>query len=234
MRRSLVALMMLFGLRLGASAQGRSVDFANLARYREANTKLPPPAPGVNRVVFMGDSLTENWTQPANNFFPGKPYVGRGISGQTSSQILLRFEQDVVRLLPAVVVLLAGTNDVAENNGPAADIDIEDNLRAMVAIARYARIRVVLSSILPASKIPWRPVLTDVAPRIARLNAWIRSFAAEQHLIYLDYYTAMALPGGAMKPELAVDGFVHPNAAGYAVMAPLAERAIAEALHARP
>ena len=215
-----------------AALQAKYNDFAGLSRYAGENATLSPPGAGTKRVVFYGDSITDGWGRRFGSFFPGKPYVNRGISGQTTAQMVLRFEQDVIHLQPAAVVILAGTNDVAGNTGPATDEQIEDNFRAMVALARSAHIRVVLASILPAERYPWKPGVEPVE-RIRRLNTWLAAYAADQHLVYLDYFTAMATPTGAMRPELAVDRYVHPNAAGYAVMQPLAEQAVAKAL-ARP
>jgi lysophospholipase L1-like esterase len=204
-------------------------DWAQLGRYAADDAALPAPAPGQLRVVFLGDSITDSWgRKPGTVFFPGKPYVNRGISGQTTPQMLVRFEQDVVHLHPAIVVILAGTNDVAGNTGPETPAMIEDNFRAMTDIARRNGIRVVLASITPAARYPWQPGIQPVAV-IRELNGWLRQFAAQQHLVYLDYYSAMADAEGAMKPGLSSDG-VHPTPAGYAVMAPLAETAIAEAL----
>jgi lysophospholipase L1-like esterase len=204
-------------------------DWAQLGRYAADDATLPPPAAGQQRVVFLGDSITDGWgRKPGTSFFPGKSYVNRGISGQTTPQMLVRFEQDVVHLHPEVVVILAGTNDVAGNTGPETPAMIEDNFRAMTDIARRNGIRVVLASITPAARYPWRPGVESV-PEIRELNGWLRQYAAQQHLVYLDYYSAMADPDGAMKPGLSSDG-VHPTQAGYAVMAPLAEAAIAKAL----
>jgi lysophospholipase L1-like esterase len=203
-------------------------DWAQLGRYAADDAALPLPSPGQPRVVFLGDSITDSWGRNVGSFFPGKPYINRGISGQTTPQMLVRFEQDVVRLHPAVVVILAGTNDVAGNTGPETPAMIEDNFRAMTDIARRNGIRVVLASITPAARYPWRPGVESV-PEIRELNAWLKQYAAEQKLVYLDYYSAMADADGAMKPGLSSDG-VHPTEAGYAVMAPLAEAAIAKAL----
>jgi lysophospholipase L1-like esterase len=205
------------------------IDIAQLARFAADNEKIGPPAPGTQRVVFFGDSITDNWGRLFGSFFPGKPYVNRGISGQTTAQMLLRFQQDVVHLQPAAVVLLAGTNDVAENTGPITDAQIQDNLNSMVAIARDNHIRVILGSIPPADRFPWHPGI-EPAARIRTLNAWLKTYAADHNLVYLDYYSALATPEGAMKPDLAVDHFVHPNDAGYAIMQPLAEAAIAKSL----
>ena len=204
-------------------------DFAQLSRYSADNAKLGPPAPGTQRVVFFGDSITDNWGRKFGSFFPGKPYVNRGISGQTTANMLLRFAQDVVQLQPAAVIILAGTNDVAENTGPATDAQVEDNFRSMVAIARTAHIRVILASIPPADRFPWHPGAAPAA-RIRTLNVWLKAYAAEQHFVYLDYYTALATPEGAMKPDLAIDKAVHPNTAGYDLMQPLAEAAIRKSL----
>jgi lysophospholipase L1-like esterase len=201
-------------------------DFAGLHRYAAENASLTP-TPG--RVVFFGDSITDNWGRKAGSFFAGKPYVNRGISGQTTSQMVLRFQQDVVHLAPAAVVLLAGTNDIAENTGPISDAAIQDNIRSIVTLARANHIRVILGSIPPADRFPWRPGIAP-AHRIRTMNAWLKSYAAAEHLVYLDYYTALATPEGAMKPDLATDKYVHPNDAGYAVMQPLAEAAIAKSL----
>jgi len=203
-------------------------DWANLARYRDENAALPPPRAGERRVVFMGNSITEGWARYFGAMFPGKPYVGRGIGGQTTPQMLVRFRQDVVALRPAVVVILAGTNDIAGNTGPATLEMIEDNLASMAELARANGIRVVLSSVLPVYDYPWRPGLAP-APKIVALNAWMRRYAAAHDAVYLDYHSAMADERQGLRRELSGDG-VHPNEAGYRVMAPLAERAIAEAL----
>jgi acyl-CoA thioesterase I len=201
-------------------------DWPNLAKYRDSDAKLGRHASGESRVVFLGDSITELW--PVSESFPGKPYVNRGISGQTTPQILLRFRQDVIALEPKVIVILAGTNDIAENTGPITLAAIEDNLASMVDLAKRNGIRVVLSSLVPAAKYPWRP---DLAPaeKIRALNGWIKDFAAKEDLVFLDYYSAMANDKSGLKADLSEDG-VHPNKAGYAVMAPIAAKAIAAAL----
>jgi lysophospholipase L1-like esterase len=202
-------------------------DWANLQRYRRENAEMKR-APGENRVVFMGNSITDGWARFFSSQFPGKPYIGRGIGGQTTPQMLLRFRQDVIALEPKVVVILAGTNDIAGNTGPSTLEMIEDNLMSMTELAKANGIGVVLSSVLPVYDYPWKPGL-EPAPKIVALNAWMKSYAARQHEIYLDYHTAMADERQGMKRELSSDG-VHPNEAGYQVMAPLAEKAIAEAL----
>jgi lysophospholipase L1-like esterase len=203
-------------------------DWANLKRYRAANVELAAPAAGENRVVFYGNSITDNWARYFPVMFPGKPYVGRGIGGQTTPQMLVRFRQDVVALKPKVVVILAGTNDIAGNTGPSSLEMIEDNLKSMTEIAKANGIRVVLSSVLPVYDYPWRPGLQP-APKIIALNDWMKRYAQSAGEVYLDYHSAMKDARDGLPPELAKDG-VHPTDAGYRTMAPLAERAIAEAL----
>ena len=210
-------------------------DWPYLAKYRDADKELGLPAPDEARVVFMGDSITEGWGQKATatspargEFFPGKPYVNRGISGQTTPQMLVRFRQDVINLKPKVVVLLAGTNDIAENTGKTTLGDIENNVRSMSELARANGIRVVLCSVLPASEFSWHPGL-EPAGRIKALNAWIKEYALKNGFVYADYYSSMVNNEGGLKAELSPDG-VHPNKAGYEIMAPLAEAGIAGAL----
>jgi len=209
----------------------RAQDWPNLRRYREANAALGDPAPGEARVIFMGNSITDSWARYFGVMFPGKPYVGRGISGQTTPQMLVRFRQDVIALKPAVVVILAGTNDIAGNTGPSTLEMIEDNLASMAELAQANGIRVVLASVLPVDDYPWKRGL-EPAPKIVALNAWMKAYAASHDAVYLDYYAAVVDDRGGMKADLSPDG-VHPNEAGYRVMAPLAERAIAEALEGR-
>ena len=206
-------------------------DWADLARYREANARLGPPRPGEQRVVFMGNSITEGFAAHFATLFPGRPFVGRGISGQTTPQMLVRFRQDVIALRPAVVVILGGTNDIAGNTGPASLEMIQDNLASMAELARAHGIRVVLASVLPAAAYRWRPGL-EPAPRIADLNAWLRRYAMTQGFVYVDYHTEMADERQGMRASLSDDG-VHPNAAGFRVMAPLTAQAIAAALAER-
>ena len=203
-------------------------DWANFERYRAANAALPAPAPGEVRVVFMGNSITDGWAHLFPTEFPGKPYIGRGIGGQTTPQMLVRFRADVVALHPKVVVILAGTNDIAGNTGPSTLEMIEDNLASMSEIAMANGIRVVLSSILPVFDYPWRPGLTP-APKIMAVNAWMKAYAARVGATYLDYHTAMADERQGLPKSLSNDG-VHPTEAGYKVMAPLADAAIADAL----
>jgi lysophospholipase L1-like esterase len=208
-----------------ATFQQRLADWAQLAHYRDENAQLAPPASGIHRVVFFGDSITEAWGRAAGtHFFPNQPYVNRGISGQTTAQMLVRFRQDVIDLHPAAVVILAGTNDIAGNTGIATPAMIENNLRSMAELAKANGVRVILASVLPVSDYPWRPGLRP-ADKVRRLNAWIGQYAATIGAIYLDYYAALANAEGGMDRPFAEDG-VHPSAAGYAVMAPLAQRAI--------
>lgn len=203
-------------------------DWAGLNRYRAANAALGAPKPGEPRVVFFGNSITEGWAPLFAAQFPGKPYIGRGISGQTTPQMLIRFRQDVVALQPAVVVILAGTNDIAGNTGPSTQAMIADNLMGMVEIAQANGIQVVLSSVLPVSDYPWKPGL-EPGPKIVALNAWMREYAASHHAVYLDYHSAMVNDKLGLNADLAADG-VHPTEKGYRMMAPLAEAAIARAL----
>ena len=204
-------------------------DFGWLARYKDADDKLPKPQPGEKRVVFMGDSITEGWHfDGPEGFFPGKPYVNRGISGQTSPQMVVRFRQDVIDLDPSVVVILAGTNDIAGNTGPMTLEQTEDNIRDMAEIASANHIRVVLCSVLPAFDFPWRQGL-EPAPRIYDLNEWLRSYAAQKGYVYVDYHSAMKDARNGLPASLSKDG-VHPNHAGYAIMTPLVEAGIAKAL----
>ena len=210
-----------------ASLQCLLADWAQLGRYRKDNAALPPPLAGERRVVFYGDSITEGWGANGVPFFPGKPYLNRGISGQTTAQMLLRFRQDVIGLHPAVVVILAGTNDLAGNTGYATLAMIEDNLRSMTELAQGHGIRVILSSVLPVADYPWRPGVRPAA-KVRALNAWLRDYAHTHDATYLDYHAAMSNAEGGLDPRLAADG-VHPTPAGYAVMAPLAQAAVEKA-----
>jgi lysophospholipase L1-like esterase len=212
-------------------------DYARLSRYAAANAALAPPRAGEPRVVFFGDSITDNWSKGGyGGFFPGRPYVNRGIGGQTTSQMLVRFRADVLKVKAAVVVILAGTNDIAGNAGPIALGAVEDNLAGMAELARAHGVRVVFASLLPVSddkkdaKGAAIVRTTDRPPAtIQALNTWLAQYGKENGTGYLDYYTAVADSSGRLKAELTEDG-LHPNAAGYGLMAPLAERAIREAL----
>jgi lysophospholipase L1-like esterase len=201
-------------------------DWPNLCRYQKADRQVPQPV----RAVFIGDSITEWWLTTAPDLFAGG-VVDRGIAGQTSPQILLRFYQDVVRLRPRVVHIMCGTNDVAGNTGPTSPDEYAANVLAMIDLAKANGIAVVLGSVLPAGGFNWRSDMKPAA-QIAALNAWLKDLARVRGLAYADYYGVMATPDGAMKPGLSSDG-VHPNAAGYAVMEPIARAALAQAEKAR-
>ena len=215
-------------------------DWPNLERYAEANAALAAPAKFELRVVFMGDSITDAWVSPQfGGFFPGKPYVDRGISGQTTPQMLIRFRPDVIALQPKAVVILAGTNDIAGNTGPMTVGQIEANLASMAELAKLNKIRVVLASILPVSNYghdregnPLDMRINRPPEKILELNAWIKTYAAANGHTYLDYFSAMVDEQGLLQRDLSEDG-LHPNAKGYAVMSPLAEQAIRTAIKKR-
>ena len=204
-------------------------DWPDLGRYRAANAKVGAPAPNENRVVFMGNSITDHWIQTDPEFFKKNPYLDRGISGQTTPQMLIRFRPDVIQLDPKVVLILAGTNDIAGNTGPSTLKMIEDNLASMAQLAKANNIKVVLCSVLPASQYPWRKSVKNVAEKIRRLNQWIEKYAHENNEIYLNYYPKLVNSKGGMLSKYSKDG-VHPNMAGYRVMEPMAVKAIHEAL----
>ncbi|HEY1263432.1 MAG TPA: SGNH/GDSL hydrolase family protein [Terriglobales bacterium] len=209
-------------------------DYGQLARYRDDNAKLPPPAPNENRVIFFGDSITDIWH--LDDYFPNKHYINRGIGGQTTPQMLVRFRQDVIDLQPKVVVILAGTNDIAGNTGPMRNEDIEANYASMAELLHAHGIRLVFSSVLPVHD--YTPKALDFfhqrsQSRILELNKWLMDYCAEHRIVYLDYFSAMVDDTGKLKRELADDG-LHPNDAGYKIMVPLAEAAIAKALKGKP
>ena len=205
-------------------------DFGQLSRYKAANAALAEPKPGEQRVIFFGDSITDAWH--LDQYFPGKGYINRGISGQTTSQMLVRFEQDVVNLKPAVVVILAGTNDIAGNTGPISIEDIEANYAALADVAHARRIRLVFSSVMPVHNYtPESQSAFALRPpaKILALNAWLKNYCSANGLVYLDYFSAMVDDQGLLRKDLAVDG-LHPDDAGYRIMAPLAEAAVKQAL----
>ncbi|MGA2430170.1 MAG: SGNH/GDSL hydrolase family protein [Candidatus Acidiferrum sp.] len=221
-----------------ANAEKTLQDWPNIARYRDANATVQPPAKNESRVVFMGDSITDIWPQ-FGGFFPGKPYIDRGISGQTTPQMLIRFRPDVIALQPKAVVILAGTNDLAGNTGPMTVAQIEDNLTSMDELARANKIRVVLASVLPVSNYghdrngnPVDMRIKRAPEKILELNAWIKKYAAGHGDVYLDYFAATVDDQGLLKKDISDDG-LHPNAKGYAIMGPLAEQAIQTALKKR-
>ena len=211
-----------------AEMQTKLADWPQLEHYRAANAALAPAAEGEDRVVFYGASMTEGWGRNGGTFFPGKPYVNRGISGQTTAQMVVRFRQDVIDLHPKAVLILAGTNDVAGNTGPTTPEMTEENWQSMAELAKANGIRVIFASITPSTDIPWRRGLHP-AEKIRTLNAWLKEYCAAHSLTYLDYYSALTNADGGMKDELTIDG-VHANLKGYALMAPLAQAAIDKAL----
>ena len=205
-------------------------DFGELNRYRDANAQLKSAAPDENRVIFFGDSITDAWK--LDTYFPGKGYINRGIGGQTTPQMLIRFRQDVIDLAPKVVVILAGTNDIAGNTGPMTVEQTEANYASLAELAREHSIRVVFSSVTPVHNyIKERQGFFLQRPReeILQLNQWLRKYCEQNKLVYLDYFGAMVDSHGMMKENLADDG-LHPNGAGYRIMAPLADAAIKQAL----
>lgn len=212
-------------------------DWPRLSRYAEANKCVPTLAKGERRVVFLGDSITDNWSRPGmGGFFAGKPYINRGIGGQTTAHMLLRFRPDVIALQPKVVVILAGTNDIGGNSGPATLQDIQNNLASMADLARANGIRVVLASVPPVTNAvlnaQGKPVFMSSERRILmipQVNAWLKDFAKSKGHVYLDYFAALADTKGVLQTVYTYDG-LHPNAQGYGVMAPLAEAAISRAL----
>ncbi len=221
---TLLVIAMTLLLTQGLQAQ----DWPNLEQFQEANAELGAPAANEDRVVFMGNSITIGWLNKRPEFFEGKPYIDRGISGQTTPQMLIRFRQDVVDLQPKVVVILAGTNDIAGNTGPSTLEMIADNIKSMAEIADANGIKVILSSVLPAYDYPWKPGL-EPADKIIELNKMIKAYAEENGYIYLDYFSAMADDRNGL-PKKYADDEVHPTVEGYKVMEPMVEEAIAEAL----
>lgn len=204
------------------------VDFGGLTHYGSDDSELKPPKPGENRVVFLGDQITEEWGSAKFPFFPGRPYVNRGIRGQTSMQMLVRFRQDVIELHAKLVVIQAGINDLAGATGPATDDTIGENLMSMTELARFNGIRVVLASVTPICNCFNNHISLRLQEKITEVNEWIQDYAKRSGLVYLDYYSALA-DRDDFKKELTRDGVI-PNQAGYAIMAPLAEKAIAKAL----
>ena len=203
-------------------------DWANLTRFKDENSKLELPSTNENRIVFMGNSITESWAAMCPEFFANNSFVNRGISGQTSPQMLLRFRADVIQLKPVVVVILAGTNDIAGNTGPSTIEMIENNIISMAELATANNIKVILSSVLPVFDYPWKPGL-EPSEKIVSLNKKIKDYANKNNMIYLDYFKAMATEQNGLKEAFTYDG-VHPNKEGYLVMEPLVMKAIAKVL----
>jgi lysophospholipase L1-like esterase len=216
----------LFLIVMGGKVQAQ--DWPNLNKYQNENANLKPIAPGQKRIVFMGDSITEFWSVTDSEYFTGKPYVNRGISGQTTPQMLIRFRADVIALKPAIVVILAGINDIAGNTGPATLDMIANNIFSMAELAKANHIKVILCSVLPAYDFSWKPN-QNPAEKVVALNKMIKNYADANGILYLDYFSAMKDERNGLKTTYSEDG-VHPNKLGYQVMAPLAEKAITEVL----
>lgn len=205
-------------------------DFANLERYSKENAALPKPAKKEKRVVFMGNSITEGWVRTHPDFFKTNGYIGRGISGQTSYQFLVRFRKDVINLSPALVVINAGTNDVAENTQPYNEDYTFGNIISMVELAKANKIKVILTSVLPAAAFKWRPEIKDASQKIQSLNTRIEAYAKANKIPYVNYYQALVVTENqALNPQYTKDG-VHPTGDGYSIMEPLIKNAIEKAL----
>lgn len=224
--RKLVYLFTLAALMTVASVNAQNRDWANLKRYSNANAELVNSINQTPRVVFMGNSITEGWVNNHPDFFKSNGYIGRGISGQTSSQFLLRFRQDVVSLQPKLVIINAGTNDVAENTGTYSEDQTFGNIISMVEIAQANKIKVILTSVLPAASFGWNKKITDVPDKIASLNNRIKQYAKKNKIQYVDYYTPMVTgTERALNPAYTKDG-VHPTSEGYDIMESLIQKAI--------
>lgn len=210
-----------------ADEERTAMDWPNIKKYQDDNTQLIAAAPDPKRVVFMGNSITEFWRVNDSLFFTGS-YVNRGISGQTTPQMLVRFREDVINLKPAMVVILAGINDIAENTGANKLENVFGNIVSMVQLAQAAHIKVVISSVLPANHFPWRPSIIPTET-VIKLNQMLKNYADQNNIVYLDYYSAMVDNEKGLPKTLSGDG-VHPNLAGYKIMEPLVIKAIADAM----
>jgi len=199
-------------------------DWANFERYKNDNTKIGLPKPDEERVVFMGNSITDFWINNFPNYFLNNGYIDRGISGQTTPQMLVRFRADVINIKPVVVIILAGTNDIAGNTGPSTLEMIADNIFSMSELAKSNGIKVILCSVLPVYDYPWKPGLNP-AEKIVKLNKMIKNYSDSHKIFYLDYYSSMVDGRKGMKAEYSQDG-VHPNKSGYEVMMDLCSQAI--------
>lgn len=228
MKEQFLLLFVLFSFTALGQNDPSKTDWANLNKYAAENRSLKPPAKNVKRVVFMGDSITEFWKYTDSSFFSDNPYIDRGISGQTTPQMLVRFRPDVIALKPAVVVILAGINDIAGNTGPIALENVFGNIVSMAELARSNNIKVVLSSVLPAYDFPWRPGLHP-AEKVVKLNAMISAYCTANQIVYADYFSKMKDERNGLDKKYSEDG-VHPNLAGYKVMEPLVKEAIQQAL----
>jgi lysophospholipase L1-like esterase len=221
-KTKLIYCLLLVSIFMGGKVKAQ--DWPNLNRYQNENTILKPIEAGQKRVVFIGDSITEFWSTVDSEYFSGKPYVNRGISGQTTPQMLLRFRADVIALKPTAVVILAGINDIAGNTGPMTIEMIRDNIFSMIELAKVNHMKVILCSVLPAYDFPWKPNQEPIA-KIKALNEILQNYAAANKIVYVDYYSAMVDERKGLKADYSNDG-VHPNKTGYQVMAPLADKAI--------
>lgn len=221
-----VILIMSFFSFFGLFSQAQEFNkLINLDRYAEANAALPAPAKGEKRVVFIGNSITDGWPNAHPDFFKSNNYVGRGISGQTSPQLLSRFRQDVINLKPVAVLINIGTNDVAQNTGPYNEEFTLGNIMSMAELADANGIKVILSSVTPAGEYPWRKEIKDVPQKIMSLNAKIKAYAKEKGFSYIDYFSVMCDENNALKNNLGTDG-VHPNEEGYKIMEATAKKVI--------
>ena len=221
----LITIMLSF---LQSFSQQSATEFANFEKYAEQNAALSSAKANVDRVVFMGNSITEGWINARPEFFETNPYLDRGISGQTTTQMLLRFRRDVIDLHPKVVVFLAGINDIAENTGPITLQDVYGNIISMVELAQSNKIQPVICSVLPANNFPWRQSIKP-ADKVIKLNKMLSEYADKNNIVYVDYYKAMVNDQKGLSPELAEDG-VHPTSKGYAIMEPLVIEGIQKAL----
>jgi len=214
---------------MGGTLQAQ--DWANLNKYQNDNASLKPVESGQKRIVFMGDSITEFWSVLSPDFFIGKPYINRGISGQTTPQMLIRFRADVIALKPSIVIIMAGTNDIAGNTGPSTLEMITDNIFSMAELAKAHHIKVILCSVLPAYDFPWK-LGSFPAEKMVTLNKMIKQYADANEILYLDYYSTMVNEQKGLNVAFSGDG-VHPNKAGYEVMNPLVEKAITKVLSSK-
>ncbi len=228
-KTKLIYCLLLLSIFMGGKVKAQ--DWPNLNRYQNENATLKPVEAGQKRIVFMGDSITEFWSTVNPEYFSGKPYINRGISGQTTPQMLLRFRADVIALHPAAVVILAGVNDIAGNTGPMTIEMVRDNIFSMIELAKANHIKIILCSVLPAYDFPWKPNQEPIG-KIKALNQILQNYAVANDIVYLDYYSAMVDERKGLKANYSNDG-VHPNKTGYQVMAPLADKAIALALKSK-
>lgn len=224
MKYLFLTIVILFNL----NAIGQNKDWANLSKYSSENKSLMPLSMKEKRIVFMGNSITEGWKNTDPGFFEGRPYIDRGISGQTTPQMLIRFRPDVIDLKPAIVIILAGINDIAENTGPMTLEETAGNIFSMAQLSKAANIEVIISSVLPANTFPWRPEIKP-AEKVIELNILLKQYCKENRITYLDYYSHMVDDKKGLDPRYGDDG-VHPNLAGYKVMEGLVENAIKSAL----